>query len=32
MITLNCIVCDTASEYEFLDADDKVTCIDCWEI
>jgi hypothetical protein len=30
MITLNCIVCDTASEYEFLDADDKVTCRDCW--
>ena len=32
MVTLNCIVCDTPTEYEFLDIDDKVTCIDCWEI
>ena len=32
MTTLNCIICDTPSEYEFLDIDDKVTCVDCWEI
>ena len=31
MVTLNCLICDTPSEYEFLDIDDTVICIDCWE-